>query len=330
MAKSMSDYVNEAKNQLQGTYDQIKNEATNKYNNSINNYNNQYTETGANFDKQVETNKNNGMMNQNQYNNNTLSRGLGRSSIATTGLAGIQNTTNKVEGELLAGKQNELNKITSLKNQLTEAYNNQLLGFDSELESKAQQMAQELKKYDDYLAHKEWEKQQAIAQQQWEREKWEKDQANLAAQQQWEKDKWNQQSQWEKDKWNQQLQWEKDKLSQQLAAQERARAAAASRAASRSSSRSGGKMESVGSLAARLDGMNPGEANAWLQQNKNAVVNQYGRDKYEKLNQQVYGKYSNYANAASGGVIHHEVNQMFRPSNNTSYRPKYMNSVMFR
>ena len=304
MAKTMDEYVTDAKKQLQGTYDNLKTEATNKYNSASNEYNNQYNTTGANFDTQVGKNKENGIMNQNQYNNNTLGRGLGRSSIATTGLAGIQNTTNRIEGDLLKSKESELNKITTLKNQLTESYNSQLLGYDKELESKAHEIAQELKKYDDYLAQKEWERQQALAQaqwekdkfsqqQQWEKERWEKEQANLAAQQQWEKDKWAQ---------------EQELRKQQIAA---SRARSSRSGGGRSSRKSGGKMESIGSLTARLDGMNPDEANTWVRNNKGAIANTYGYDKYQALQDRTYTKYDKYAQDVSGNQFKYNMDKRF-------------------
>lgn len=203
MAKNMTDYVNDAKGQLQGQYDQYKNQATINYNQQQASYDQQHKDTGLGFDKAKENATTQGKVNQNQYNNNTLSRGLGRSSIATTGLAGIQNTTDKNLSALDVQRENELAKISTLKNQLTESYNSNMIGFDKELESKANQLAQDLKRYDDELAYQQWQKDQAELDRQWKQ----------------------QQAQIEQDRWNQELAWKKEQaaMEQRRWEQEQAR-----------------------------------------------------------------------------------------------------------
>lgn len=200
MAKNMSDYVNDAKGQLQGQYDQYKNQATINHNQQQSNYDQSIKDTGMGFDKAKENAVSQGKQNQNQYNNNTLSRGMGRSSIATTGLAGIQNTTDKNLSGLDLQRENELAKISTLKNQLTESYNSNMIGFDKDLESKANQLAQDLKRYDDDMSYREWQKQQADLDRQWqqqqaavEQQRWEQELAWKREQAMMEQRRWEQQ-----------------------------------------------------------------------------------------------------------------------------------------
>jgi hypothetical protein len=89
-----------------------------------------------------------GKQTQNNYNNQVLARGLGRSSIASTGLSGIENATNK--------------NITNL----TTNYNQGIAGINTNRDSAVTQLANSLYNSD---YQREWEKQQAEqAQRNWE------------------------------------------------------------------------------------------------------------------------------------------------------------------
>ena len=247
MAKNMSDYVNDAKGQLQGQYDQYKNQATIDYNQQQSNYDQQHKDTGMGFDKAKENATSQGKVNQNQYNNNTLSRGLGRSSIATTGLAGIQNTTDKNLSNLDLQRENELAKISTLKNQLTESYNSNMIGFDKELESKANQLAQELKRYDDELAYQQWQKDQAELDRQWKQQ-----QAQI------EQDRWNQELAWKKEQAAmEQRRWEQE---QAYKRQQQSYSSGGGRTSGGGSSSSGGGSSSSGGSGPRKPTMDLGTA----------------------------------------------------------------------
>jgi hypothetical protein len=66
---------------------------------------------GRGYDAQVKSQKSYGDMARNNYNNNTISRGLGRSTIATTGMAGIDNATNSDIANINAARADAMGNI---------------------------------------------------------------------------------------------------------------------------------------------------------------------------------------------------------------------------
>lgn len=74
-------------------------------------YQNQLSDLKANYDRIVQQSKDNTQVSQNNYSNQVLGRGLGRSSIATTGLAGIQDAGNKILNNVELDHTRELTKL---------------------------------------------------------------------------------------------------------------------------------------------------------------------------------------------------------------------------
>lgn len=161
MAKN---YVSEANKQLQGQYDAQKNELQNNFNQNMNDLDHQVGTTNKQYDDYVEQAKNQGQMNKQNYNNATLNRGLGRSSIATTGLAGIQNQTNKNVVSINNQRQAQMDNITRLKDMLRNNLTNSLNSLKSEHNSKVNSLAMELKYRDQEMAFKRQQLAQSAAQ----------------------------------------------------------------------------------------------------------------------------------------------------------------------
>ena len=182
MAKN---YVSEANKQLQGQYDTQKNELQNNFNQNMNDLDHQVGTTNKQYDDYVEQAKNQGQMNKQNYNNATLNRGLGRSSIATTGLAGIQNQTNKNVVSINNQRQAQMDNITRLKDMLRNNLTNSLNSLKSEHNSKVNSLAMELKYRDQEMAFKKQQLAQSAAQanrefnaaQKWKQKEWEMKQA---------------------------------------------------------------------------------------------------------------------------------------------------------
>ncbi|MDF2800793.1 MAG: hypothetical protein K0S61_696 [Anaerocolumna sp.] len=130
MPQSMDYYKQQANDQVKAQYAQQLQDLQNQYN--------QTKQSTLDSGKQT----------QNNYNNQVLARGLGRSSIASTGLSGIENATNK--------------NITNL----TTNYNQGIAGINTNRDSAVTQLANSLYNSD---YQREWAKQQAEqAQRNWE------------------------------------------------------------------------------------------------------------------------------------------------------------------
>lgn len=87
-------------------------------------YQNQLSDINANYAKLIQQTKDNMQTAKNNFSNNTLSRGLGRSSIATTGLSGIESAANKQVGDYGL----EQNRAVSKLNNERESQMQQLMG----------------------------------------------------------------------------------------------------------------------------------------------------------------------------------------------------------
>lgn len=132
MPQSIDYYKQQAGNQLSAEYAQQLQNLQNQYNQS------------------AQQTKDTGKQTQNNYNNQVLARGLGRSSIATTGLSGIENSTNK--------------NLTNL----TTNYNQGVAGINANRDSSIAKLAQDLYNTD---YNREWQQQQADeAKRRWEAE----------------------------------------------------------------------------------------------------------------------------------------------------------------
>ena len=76
-------YLEEAKQMLMGGYENQKVQLNNSFNQNVQGLEGQKAGVNQNFDNQLQQNAMNTTRSQNQYNNNTLARGLGRSVIPT-------------------------------------------------------------------------------------------------------------------------------------------------------------------------------------------------------------------------------------------------------
>lgn len=132
MAQSIDYYKQQAGNQLSAQYAQQLQDLKNQY------------------DQSKQSALDSGKQTQNNYNNQVLARGMGRSSIATTGLAGIENATNK--------------NVTNL----TTNYNQGVAGINTNRDSAVASLAQNLYNTD---YEREWQQAQADeAKRRWEAE----------------------------------------------------------------------------------------------------------------------------------------------------------------
>ena len=163
-------YLEEAKQMLMGGYENQKVQLNNSFNQNVQGLEGQKAGVNQNFDNQLQQNAMNTTRSQNQYNNNTLARGLGRSTIATSGQAGIQDQGNRIANQVNEQRTQALGNIESQKTLLQQALQESLLGLQSKQESEALSLARQLEaaQYE-----RDWQNQQFTYQQS--QDKWNQD-----------------------------------------------------------------------------------------------------------------------------------------------------------
>jgi hypothetical protein len=101
-----------------------------------------------NYDIQAEDSRINTEKNRNNYNSNTLSRGLGRSTIATTGLAGITNQGNRILNNIETYRNNALSDIDSQIALNKANTQDQILSLQNSAQQQIQSLAAQLAQQD--------------------------------------------------------------------------------------------------------------------------------------------------------------------------------------
>ena len=120
-------YLEEAKAMLSGQFNTNRVQLNNSFNQNVSSLEGQKGGVNQNFDNQLEQNARNTTRSKNQYNNNTLARGIGRSTVATSGMAGIQDSGNRIAGEVNQSRTDALGQIEAQKVQLQQALQDSLL-----------------------------------------------------------------------------------------------------------------------------------------------------------------------------------------------------------
>lgn len=163
-------YLEEAKQMLMGGYENQKVQLNNSFNQNVQGLEGQKAGVNQNFDNQLQQNAMNTTRSKNQYNNNTIARGLGRSTVATSGQAGIQDQGNRIANQVNDQRTQALGNIESQKTMLQQALQENLLGLQSKQESEALSLAQQLEALQ---YERDWQNQQFTYQQS--QDKWNQD-----------------------------------------------------------------------------------------------------------------------------------------------------------
>lgn len=137
-------YMEEAKQMLSGGMEANKVQLNNSFNQNVQGLEGQKAGVNQNFGNQLEQNAINTTGNKNQYLNNSLARGLGRSTIATSGAAGIQDSGNRRANYIEQDKTNALGNIEAQKAILQQSLQESLLGLTTQFESQSLTMAGQL------------------------------------------------------------------------------------------------------------------------------------------------------------------------------------------
>lgn len=174
-------YIDEANDTYSGQYDAKRKALENALNSNINNLNVSKGGINSNYDGQVKNQNLQNTLGKNNFSNSMLGRGLGRSTIATSGLAGLDTTNARVVNDINTNRTSALNNVDSGIADLKNAHQNNLLGLDSEKMSYVNQLARELQnRYEDNSyrdTQAQWQKDYQNAQLQLQREQMNNDQA---------------------------------------------------------------------------------------------------------------------------------------------------------
>lgn len=265
-------YVSQAQSQLKGQYETNKNNLQNNFNQNMNDLESQKGEINKQYDNYVEESKNAGEANKQNYNNATLNRGLGRSSVATTGIAGIQNQTDKNVVSINNQRQSQMDNIAKLKDMLRNNLTNTLSAMEAEYNSNVNSLAIQLQQRAEDVAYRNKQLAQQAAQHNAEMAFKNKQLAQSAAQANRE---FAAAQKWKEKEWEY-------KMSQ-----------------SKSSSSSSGSYPKLADFKTRLSGVDSITAVRILEKNRSELLSQYGASGYNSLLNSVksndaigYGKYA--------------------------------------
>lgn len=157
-------YQQQAAGMIKGQYESQKNNLQNNFNQNMNELESQKGEINKQYDGYVEDSKNAGEANKQNYNNATLNRGLGRSSVATTGIAGIQNQTDKNIVSINNQRQSQMDNIAKLKDMLRNNLTNSLSAMEAEYNSNVNSLAMQLQQRAEDVAYRNKQLAQQAAQ----------------------------------------------------------------------------------------------------------------------------------------------------------------------
>lgn len=122
----------------------VKNEAAT----ALQNADNQLGSININYDKQSASAQQQTNLSKNNLAKNTLSRGLGRSTIATSGLAGLDASGDKIQAGIEQSRTNDLNNIENIKTTIKNNLTSKLSAMESDRASGIAAKIQELKDKD--------------------------------------------------------------------------------------------------------------------------------------------------------------------------------------
>ena len=254
MSTNTNKYVEQAQSQLKGQYEANKNNLQNNFNQNMNDLESQKGEINKQYDNYVQDAKNAGEMNKQNYNNATLNRGLGRSSVATTGLAGIQNQTDKNVVNVNNQRQAQMDNIAKLKDMLRNNLTNSLAGMEAEYNSNVNSLAMQLQQRAEDVAYRNKQLAQQAAQHNAEMAYKNKQLAQQAAQANRE---FAAAQKWKEKEWEYKM--------------------------SQNQTSSGYKMPSQSDFATQLKTVSTSEAVQILQTNRSELIKAYGSSGYTSL-----------------------------------------------
>lgn len=144
MAAISQEYTKQATDQYDPQYNAQVNSLKSSLANKMAGYDQQKVSANQSYDGQVKTQNLNNTLTKNNYNNEMLRRGAARSTIATTGFAGLDDKNTRIVGGIEGDRTNYLNGIdTNIQNENV-AYNNNINQLAADRQSQIAALARQL------------------------------------------------------------------------------------------------------------------------------------------------------------------------------------------
>lgn len=138
------DYTGDATSMVNGVYDTQRQTMINNLARSQAGLDRQMTAANQNFNNRVKSQNLNNTLTKNNYNTSILGRGLEDSSIATSGLAGLDDKNTRLIGEIENDRTGALNGIEQQKTDAETEFNDNLAALEAKRQSDILEMARQM------------------------------------------------------------------------------------------------------------------------------------------------------------------------------------------
>lgn len=140
----MDAYKQKAAQEYDPQYNQQVNNLKSALANQMAAYDKQTTTTNQAYDTEVKDQNLNNYLTKNNYSNNTLGRGMARSSITTSGLAGLDDKNTRLVGDINSKRTSALGNIANDRANYNANYNMQINQLSADRESQIAALARQL------------------------------------------------------------------------------------------------------------------------------------------------------------------------------------------
>jgi DNA repair exonuclease SbcCD ATPase subunit len=138
------DYLGQAEQELSGQYNSKMEQLKSNLASQLANYETSKGTINQNYDKQVDNQNLQNTLSENNFSNTMLGRGFGRSSMVTTGLAGMDDKNTRLVGNINANRTSELNNVNNQITNANNTYASSLKSLNDEKGAAIQQLARQL------------------------------------------------------------------------------------------------------------------------------------------------------------------------------------------
>jgi hypothetical protein len=148
MARTWEEYLKEAQSELSPTYESQRGILQTNMDTDISALNANRPEISARYNQQEQQTNLDNSLAKNNFSSQNLSRGMARSSYVTTGMAGMDNTTNRILSNIRNFRDIEMNKLDTDINNTRSRYTSQIAGLGLDNQGQIYQRAREMQQYD--------------------------------------------------------------------------------------------------------------------------------------------------------------------------------------
>jgi hypothetical protein len=256
------DYQNLAEDIISPTYNYDVSAINNALNRKISSLNQSKQNVNQNYDTAVENQNRQNIFTQNNFSNQQGARGMGRSSITTTGLAGMDDTNNRIVANINNSRKQDLGNIDMDISNLQSATADELKGLELDKNRQLASTIMQMQQRDEDIA--------------WRNKQYEDSQKQYTDEQNWRQKMFDNENDWKQKEYDNSNYWK----------QKDYEAAAASRAASAAKA-SGSSLTSTDIKNIAYDQfykhIDAGDIATWLANNRSNIIKDIGEDAYTDM-----------------------------------------------